>query len=281
MFQAAFDDMKRVREIATVMTRHGLREMARMLGFDSPEHDAVEVLDLPGQGPGHTAKRLRLVMEDLGSTAIKLGQILSTRPDLLPPEYIREFKKLQDRAPTIPFEAVKTQIESSLGQPLDSCYSSFEEEPLATASMAQVHRATLEDGREVAVKVQRPGIDRQIKSDMAVLYYLARLADATIDEVGLYNPVAMIKEFETAITEELNFLIEAQNTEIARENHADLEHVIIPEVIGELTTCEPARSTSMRKVPAFWQAHLSSYEPSPRSSTRHCKRREMRRDVGR
>lgn len=233
-----FEDVKRMREIASVIGRHGLREVARLWGFDSPEdltQDPSDVLS-PHETAERKARRWRLVLEELGSTSIKLGQILSTRPDLLPPEYINAFARLQDHAPAVPFEQVRHQVESSLGKSLEELFAFVDPEPLATASMAQVHRARMDNGREVIIKVQRPGIDREIRSDMAVLYTLARLAEATIDDVSVYNPVALVKAFEAAITQELNFLIESQNTKIARKNCEHLPRVIVPQVIDSHTS---------------------------------------------
>lgn len=255
VIHGALDDVRRISEITSVMTRHGLSGVLSFLGLEPPplEQSADETFEgvLPEQpeqlgldaSPSRLARRLRRVLEDLGPTSIKLGQILSTRPDLLPPVYIQELKRLQDMAPQVPFDLVRRQVESSLGKPLESMYLHFDGEPLATASMAQVHRAELFDGRQVIVKVQRPDIERLIRSDMSVLYYLARLGEATIEELGLYNPVAIVKEFEKAISQELNFLIEAENTKLARENHQDLAQVVIPEVIDALTSGEVITQT--------------------------------------
>lgn len=232
VIRGAVHDALRMREIAGVLSKHGFQEAARALGLES-KSDAVASAD---EDRASLARRARRVLEDLGPTFIKLGQILSTRPDILPPVFIQELEKLQDSAPSVPTEDVREVIESSLGKPIDELYASFEPKEIATASMAQVHRATLFDGTEVVVKVQRPGIAPQIRSDLALLYYLARFGEATVDEVGLYNPVAIVKEFEKAISEELNFLIEASNNEKARLNAREDEDVIIPRVIDEFTT---------------------------------------------
>lgn len=233
VFQGAIHDARRLREIAFVLTKHGFRQTTNSFGLASyvSEHDEVETSD---QAP--LAIRIRKVLEELGPTFIKLGQILSTRPDLLPPDFISELEKLQDQAPSVPFEEVKEHIEETFGKPLPDLFSTFDAVEIATASMAQVHRATLFDGREVVVKVQRPDIAPLIKSDLAILYYMARLGEATIDEIGLYNPVAIVKEFEKAITEELNFLGEAANNERARHNAANDPKVLIPTVVPEFTT---------------------------------------------
>lgn len=235
--EAVVHDVKRLREIGAVLSRHGFSEFVRVAGLEG-------VFGVPDVPPGAVvdedsrtiATRARRVCEDLGPTFIKLGQILSTRPDILPPVFIQEFRKLQDSAVEVPFSEVRPQIELAFGKPLEQLYASFDAEPIATASIAQVHRATLFDGRHVVAKVQRPGIEPQIRSDLSLLHYVARLGEATIDEVGLYNPVAIVKEFEKAITEELNFLTEADNTRRARNNAAGDDDVIISEIIEELTS---------------------------------------------
>ena len=249
VIHAALDDVRRVSEITSVMTRHGLAGVLSFLGLEpepspqaEPDAQTPEQLGLDA-APSRLARRVRRVLEELGPTSIKLGQILSTRPDLLPPVYIQELKRLQDMAPAVPFGQIRQQVESSLGRPLEEMFLHFDGEPLAVASMAQVHRAQLFDGRQVVVKVQRPDIERMIRSDMSVLYYLARLGEATIEEVGLYNPVAIVKEFEKAITQELNFLIEAQNTRQARANSASLPGVVIPEVIDALSSASVITQT--------------------------------------
>lgn len=234
--QSVVHDVKRLREIGSVMSRHGFSEFVRVSGLE-------RVFGLPDVPPGVVvdedsrtiATRARRVCEDLGPTFIKLGQILSTRPDILPPVFIQELRLLQDSASEVAIEEVHQQIETSLGRPITELFAELDDRPIATASMAQVHRAKLFDGRDVVVKVQRPGIEPQIRSDLSLLYYVTRLAEATIDEVGLYNPVAIVKEFEKAITTELNFLTEAESTRRARENAANDDDVVISEIIDELT----------------------------------------------
>lgn len=235
--ESVVHDVKRLREIGTVLTRHGFSEFVRVAGLE-------RIFGLPDVPPGAVvdedhrtiATRARRVCEDLGPTFIKLGQILSTRPDMLPPVFIQEFRKLQDSAAEIPIAEVRRQIEEAFGKPVDELYAWLDDEAIATASIAQVHRARLFDGREVVAKVQRPGIEPQIRSDLSLLHYVARIGEATIDEVGLYNPVAIVKEFEKAITEELNFLTEAENTRRAAQNACEDTAVIISEIIDELTS---------------------------------------------
>ncbi len=232
VIRGIFQPATRGAEIATVFTKHGLQSVAKRVGFGNFVSDDGDP-DLDRLG---LAIRARKVCEDLGPTFIKLGQILSTRPDILPPIFISELQKLQDNAPTISIEDIRDQIESGLHASVDELFDTFEVEPIATASMAQVHRATMHDGTQVVVKVQRPGIEPQIENDLALLYYAARFLEATIEEVGIYNPVAIVKEFEKAITEELNFLSEAKNTELASEYASDVEGVIISQIFNEFSS---------------------------------------------
>jgi ubiquinone biosynthesis protein len=238
MLEAAVHDVRRLREIGSVLTKHGFTEFIRLAGLESVFGTEVDGdAETPDLEDHHgLAVRARRVCEDLGPTFIKLGQILSTRPDILPPVFIAEFQKLQEAARQIPAEDVRGQVEKAFGKPCDEVYAEFEEEPIATASIAQVHRAKTHDGRDIVVKVQRPGIEPQIRSDLSLMYYLARLGEATVEEIGLYNPVAIVKEFEKAITDELNFRVEAHNMRVARMNAANDEGIIIPEVVDELTT---------------------------------------------
>ena len=236
----AVQDINRLRQIVTVLTRHGFYEVIQRTGLDrvlgdrfSPPEDA-EPID-PSDTRG-TARRLRLALEDLGTTFIKLGQILSTRPDLLPQVYIQEFAKLQDRVPPMPFEVVQHQIEAGLGHPLEELFAEVDPEQLATASIGQVHRATTLEGEQVVVKVRRPDVAEQIRSDLDILYTIARLLEATIQEMSLYSVVEIVREFERAIVQEINFLVEADNVRQFRRNFAEDPHVTIPRVYPDLSS---------------------------------------------
>ncbi len=241
--KTAVQDMRRLREISGVLTRHGFSAVARRAGLgrfvsDTPVEAEFEDTDeqLLGDDRSKAAVRFRNVLEDLGPTFVKLGQVLSTRPDILPPEFIEELKHLQDRVPPLSFEDVKEQIETNLDDDLDEIFGSFQQKPLAAASIGQAHRATLHDGTEVVVKVQRPGIQEKIRSDLDILYYLARFMEATVEELELYTPTAIVREFERAILTELDFLQEAQNLEEFAKNFAEFEKVTSPEVMHDYTT---------------------------------------------
>ncbi|MFW5967181.1 MAG: ABC1 kinase family protein [Persicimonas sp.] len=243
--KTAVKDIRRLREISGVLTRHGFSAVARRAGLgrflgesDPEESEQFEETreELLGEDRSEAAVRFRNVLEDLGTTFVKLGQVLSTRPDIMPPEFIDELKNLQDRVPPLDFEEVEAQVEANLEAPIDEHFVEFRKTPLAAASIGQVHRARLEDGTEVVVKVQRPGIEEKVKSDLDILYYLARFLEATIEELELYTPTAIVREFERAILTELDFVGEAHNIETFSKNFSEVESIDAPAVIEEYTT---------------------------------------------
>ncbi len=265
VFSAAVNDIARLREILVVLSRHGFHQFLKRGGLQQvlgpsyeppPEATAVDPSD-----PRGMARRLRLVLEDLGPTFIKLGQVLSTRSDLLPQVYIQEFEKLQDKVPPMPFSDVRLQVEGGLGGRLEELFASFEESPLATASIGQVHGATLPDGREVVVKVQRPGVSAQIRSDLDILYVLSRLLQATIEEMDIYSVGDIIREFDQAIQQEIDFDNEARNVRIFRKNFAGDPHVTAPEVIAE-RSCKTVLTLERLRGRKFTELEPSSPEAS-------------------
>lgn len=182
-----------------------------------------------------TPERVRMSFEQLGPTFVKLGQLLATRPDLIPPEYSEEFRKLHDQVPGVPFSDVEALLVAHFGSPLDEIFAEFDEVPLAAASIAQVHRATLKDGSSVVVKVQRPGIDRVIQEDLQILKGLADLLDRYIPEVRPYNPQGIVAEFGRTLALETNFVIEANNVRRFSVNFANEPDIKIPMVYGQYT----------------------------------------------
>jgi len=236
MIRQAFKDLSRLREIAVVAARHGFGEV-----LDRPR--LWEVLGRkekhevnPESQRESAARRFRKVLSELGPTYIKLGQILSTRADVLPREYVQELALLQDAVPPEPIEHVLKQIESSFGRPLQEIFESFDETPLASASIAQVHKARTHEGQDVVVKVQRPGIRERIRADLDLLYYAAKALEAVFEETGLYTPTGIIEEFDQAVHEELDFLNEARNLREFAQTHAKRPRWVIPKVYDQLTT---------------------------------------------
>jgi ubiquinone biosynthesis protein len=230
-------DLNRLRQITTTAARYGFADLLERAGlFRRFGRPAAVTEALPDSQAESTARRFRRLLDELGPTFVKLGQILSTRADLLPAEFIAELRLLQDSAAPIGLEQVRGQMEAAFGQPVDELFATIEATPLAAASIAQVHRARTRGGDEVVVKVQRPGITTQVDADLAVLHALARLLEATVEEMGIYSPVGIVEEFDRAIHEELDFVHEAANVHAFAATHATRPALRIPRVFDELTT---------------------------------------------
>jgi ubiquinone biosynthesis protein len=179
--------------------------------------------------------RFRRSLEELGPTFVKLGQLLASRPDLVPEELCLELQRLHDRVEPVDFSAIRRVIEDEFDGTLEEVFPQFEEQPLASASIAQVHRAVLEGGQKVVVKVQRPGIEKIIAEDLGVLTQIAALLDRYVPEARVYNPRALVKEFGRSLELETNFIIEANNIKRFRHNFAGDETVVIPEVFSDFS----------------------------------------------
>lgn len=235
---SAIRDIARVREVSAVLVRHGFGEVVGRIGLAGKKDR--EPGDPTSERPQvSVARRLRLVLEDLGPSFVKLGQLASTRPDLLPPDLIAELRKLQDSAPVLPFADIEKQIELSLGAPIAEVFDEFDERPLAAASIAQVHRAILkspEGRKKVAVKVQRPGIAATIASDVEILHTLAALLERAVPETRIYSPVGLIQQFDQAITAELDFISEGDNARRFSRNFLGDTQVIFPSIYRQASS---------------------------------------------
>jgi ubiquinone biosynthesis protein len=229
-----FGDVQRIRQIFTVLARHGYGHFVEKLGLRDSRLLGI-ILPQPSTRTASNPERFRQVLEELGPTFVKFGQILSTRPDLIPPSYTDEFSMLQDNVPPFSFEEVEDQVRNELGAEICELFQSFDSKPVASASLAQVHRGNLKDGTQVAVKVQRPGIKPLIESDIDLLYLLARMTERSIPELSLYTPKKVIREFERAIMRELDFTIEAANAERFRANFNGNSEIYFPGVYSELS----------------------------------------------
>lgn len=183
-----------------------------------------------------TQKRLRLAFEELGPTFVKLGQLLSTRSDILPESYIEEFTHLQDRVQPLPFDVVCSVIETELNQRLEDAFLDFKKEPLAAASIAQVHEAILLSGEKVVVKVQRPEIDKIIETDVSLLAFLANLLEKYVPETRIIGPSTIVEEFFQTLNYELDFVVEANNIKKITENTVDTPEIVLPKVYKHLST---------------------------------------------
>lgn len=236
--QRTIRHLRRYREIAQVLIGHGLGELVDLL-------EIQPYLSLPRRlvrrwreeaPPLSAPERLRLALEELGPTFIKLGQVLSTRPDLVPPDYVAELTRLQDAVPPDPWAPVKAQIEGELGAPTDELFAAIDREPIAAASLAQVHTAVLPDGTDVVVKVQRPGIEERIEVDLEILQDVAQLLESRIALAKLYDLPEIARGFAATLRMELDFYREGHNADRFRENFAEERYLYVPEIHWEFTT---------------------------------------------
>lgn len=197
----ALSEGERFAQILLLFGRHGLKGLAARLGL-GPVRD----------GPLENARPEAVValLRDIGPVAVKFGQILAMRSDMLDREWVEALSKLQDRVPPLPFETVRALIEEAIGGPIDSCFSHFEKEAIAAASIAQVHAATLLDGRDVIVKVRRPGIERVVDADLRILRRLARIAERRIPEVARLKPDELLRHFAESLDREMDLSAEAR-----------------------------------------------------------------------
>lgn len=222
--------LRRLREITAVMARHGfapaLRRMPVVRSF------LPEAPDAPAKQP--VADRFASMLEDLGPTFVKLGQILSTRGDLLPPEFIVALSRLQDQVPPFAFVEVNSQIQAALHKSPSELFASIEETPLASASMAQVHAARLHTGEDVVIKVQRPGIEEQVKADAEILVILAQLLELVTEEARRYRASDFVREFQDALNSELDFTLEARNLRAFAHANSERAAVQVPRAYPEL-----------------------------------------------
>ena len=233
MAQPATRNLGRLSEIAQVAVRHGFGYW-----FDThrltdlfPRRSRLEADDQPSQRGQH----LREMLDELGPTFVKFGQLLSTRPDVLPPDIIAELRGLQDDVRPFPFADVEKVIEEDLGLSIDQLFLEFDDKPIAAASIGQVHRATLPNGKRVAVKVQRPGAPRQIEADVALLYQAARIAKERVRALDFIDAHQLVDEFSRSIRQELDYRLEARNAETFHRNFAGHPHVRVPKVFWTYT----------------------------------------------
>ena len=234
-----YQNIRRLHRIVAILIKYGfgglvkelklfpfLSSFERLLFF----RRAKKELSIP--------ERIRLVLEELGPTFIKLGQVASTRADLLPPDWLEELKKLQDAVPPFPFEKVREVVEHGLKAPLHEKFKTFDEAPCASASIAQVHYAILPSGQEVAVKVKRPGIDKIIESDISVMHTIAYLLDRYVPQAKRYRAMEVVDEFARVIHKEQDFTVEGSHASRFAKMFEDDPTVKIPKVFWDYTTNE-------------------------------------------
>lgn len=232
-------DLHRLHEIASIMIRYGWGDLVRLLGMAHALERAGRILhwqttsEISRLEP---AVRIRMALEELGPTFIKFGQLMATRVDMFPPEWISEFEKLHQRVPPSDYALVHEQLTKALGRPPEEAFARFDPEPMAAASIAQVHRAELNDGTRVVVKVRRPGIESKIQADLRILDHVARLVESEMPDMRRYQPVRMIGEFHRSIMRELDMVREARNIDKFGRNFAQDENVHIPKVYWDYTS---------------------------------------------
>jgi ubiquinone biosynthesis protein len=229
----AYKHLQRYRQVVEILTKYGFDEFIGRIRFWEYSHIERTLFHRKGEFEKmSTAQRLRLALEELGPTFVKLGQMLSTRPDIVPAAFMAELEKLQNRVAPIPTAVVKSIVETELKKPLSQIFSFFDEQPLAAASLAQVHRATV-NGNEVVVKVQRPNISQVIEVDLDVMQTMAELAERYSRSALVVNPVGLVKEFSDNIKREMDFRIEANNMRRFAKNFYDTPWVHVPLVYAE------------------------------------------------
>jgi len=231
--------LARYRQILAVFFKYGFGDLIELLKIEQYIEIGLQLISKNRRSRLEKlsrAERVRMACEELGPTYIKLGQILSTRPDLVPVDFIKELSKLQDNVPSSPFSEVSKIIESELGAPPEDIFDSFAKAPIASASIGQVYRATLKDGEEVAVKVQRPGIKKIIEVDLEIMLHLATLMERHIEEMSLYQPVKIVGEFARTLEKEIDYTIEATNMERIARNFLNDLTIYVPKVFRDTTT---------------------------------------------
>ncbi|MFL5970164.1 MAG: ABC1 kinase family protein [Gaiellaceae bacterium] len=234
MAQPATRNLGRLSEIAQVAVRHGF-------GYWFDTHKLTDLfprrgprVELEGE-PSQRGQHLREMLDELGPTFVKFGQLLSTRPDVLPPDIIAELRGLQDDVRPVPLADVEKVVQEDLELTVAQLFSEFEEKPVAAASIGQVHRAMLPNGRRVAVKVQRPGAPRQIEADLALLYQAARIAKERVRALDFIDTHQVVDEFARSIRQELDYRLEARNADAFHRNFAGHPHVRVPRVYWSYT----------------------------------------------
>ncbi|HEX2276978.1 MAG TPA: AarF/ABC1/UbiB kinase family protein [Candidatus Tectomicrobia bacterium] len=237
-------DLPRLREIGRILFRHGLGHVAQRLRLPgvcwwrrlrrSPESVSLSL-----------AERSRMIFEELGPTFIKFGQILSIRRDLLPDEYLQEFEKLQDAVPPFSYTEAARLIREEFGQDVKEVFAEFDPEPLASASIAQVHLARIKTGQAVIVKVQRPQIRQIILQDLAIMEHLAQLLVRRIPEIRRFDPVGLVEEFRKTILQELDFRREGRNADRLRQHLRETPGIAVPQVLWGYSTSRVLTSEYM------------------------------------
>lgn len=234
--QKQYRRWRRYSEIGNILIKYGFGFVADRIGITNILSKARRLLKKDNFEYLSNPQRMRLMLEEMGPIFMKLGQILSVRPDLLPKEYIDELSRLQDAGPELPFDEIKSSIEKELGCSSLHVFKYIDPAPIAAASIAQVHKGTLQNGQEVIIKVQRPGIDEIVRSDLSMLMELAKLIEANIPESRRYHPIGIVEELVRSISHELDFIREGMNVDRFKRNFQGYPEVYVPNIYWEYTT---------------------------------------------
>ena len=232
-------DLGRMQQIASVLIRYGFGDVVQRIGMAGALERAGKVLhwrsaeELARLRP---PARVRRVLEDLGPTFVKLGQVLATRVDLFGPEWLEEFAQLQDHAPAVEWELIEAQLTEDLGVPPDQVFAEVDHEPLAAASLAQVHRARLRDGTEVVLKVRRPDIRPKVEADLRLLQRLAEVIESEAPDFAHYRPKMLVHQFGQALRRELDFAGEARNAERISSDLGEDAVIVVPQIYWDYTS---------------------------------------------
>lgn len=239
VFGRTYRHLNRYRQILAVLFKYGFGDLIDTLKIEQYIEVGLQMISRKRRErleKMSRAERVRMALEELGPTYIKLGQVLSTRPDLVPVEFVREFSKLQDKVPPFGFDDFVETVESELKRPHAIAFAELDPEPLASASIGQVHRARLHSGDEVVVKVQRPGIEQVVEVDLEIMLHLATLAERHIEELAFHRPIRIVEEFAHSIEKELDYTIEATSMERVAGQFLDDPGVYVPKVYRNHST---------------------------------------------
>ena len=255
-----YRNLNRYSQILGILFKYGFGDLVETLKIDQYLEIGLQMISRKKRDrveKSTRAERIRMAFEELGPTYIKLGQILSTRPDLVPPDFVAELAKLQDDVPPFPFHHARKIVEAELGKPLEDVFVFFDEKPLASASIGQVHKAELLDGDTVAVKVQRPGIKKIVEVDLEIMLHLATLAERHIEEISFHRPVKIVEEFAKTLERELDYGIEASSMERVAGQFLDTPHVYIPKVYRDTSS---ARVLTAEFISGIKISHVEQFE---------------------
>jgi ubiquinone biosynthesis protein len=264
-FGRRLKNLNRLRHVGAVLTKHGFGWLIVSLHLDRlvPFRSRLMPREVEGTPTRSLAARVVRVLQELGPTYVKLGQVLGSRSDLLPPDFIEEFRKLQDRVKPFPTAEARAAVEHELGGPIDRFFSVFDDEPFAAGSMAQAYKAVTKDGRAVVVKVRRPHVREVLEADIDILTRLAELAERYVPEYRLFRPVMLVEEFAETVRREADFVAEASNTQRFAEAFADKPALRVPHVLWNLTTAGVLTLERIEGLPIYDKAALRAAGADP------------------